>query len=184
MKLYGNHPDYSKKGSSSTPNLPPNLPPNLTIDTAPPKGNMGKLAALLGLNSDQITPMQSVASARKMSNRLPNTNKQNSSSMNLGASSSTNALPISSSSANLRSMGRRNAKLGDLGGNVVYMKLSSRAQKDPEMEAFYRKVKMTPNGYKIFESLRKVLQEQRKRYAKKITAQQYHRRTCPVRMFI
>jgi hypothetical protein len=80
--------------------------------------------------------------------------------------------------------GRRNAKFGDIGANTVFLGLSDRCGIDPIMQQWYRRIRNTPNGLKLFESLRVILAQQRKRHLMRLTAQQTRRKICPVRQKI
>jgi hypothetical protein len=77
--------------------------------------------------------------------------------------------------------GRRNAKFGDIGANTVFLGLSDRCGIDPIMQQWYRRIRNTPNGLKLFDSLRAILAQQRKRHLMRLTAQQTRRKICPVR---
>jgi hypothetical protein len=75
---------------------------------------------------------------------------------------------------------RRGAKFGDIGVNPVFLGLSDRCGSDPSMQQWYRRIRNTPNGTKLFENLRSILTYQRKRHNIRIMAQQTRRKTCPV----
>ena len=103
----------------------------------------------------------------------------NSSMMNFNNSSRMNM-----SSMNLRgtpgTASRRNARFGDIGANPVYLGISERCAADSSMQAWYRRIRTTPNGLKLFETLRNILSHQRKRHLMRLTAQQTRRKICPV----
>jgi hypothetical protein len=75
---------------------------------------------------------------------------------------------------------RRGAKFGDIGVNPVFLGLSDRCGNDPSMQQWYRRIRNTPNGMKLFENLRSILTYQRRRHNIRIMAQQTRRKTCPV----
>ena len=90
-------------------------------------------------------------------------------------------LPNNASSYQLHNRGRRGARMGDIGANTVFLGLSDRCGSDPMMQAWYRRIRNTPNGFKLFDSLRTILAHQRRRHNIRLTAQQSRRKICPVR---
>jgi len=70
-----------------------------------------------------------------------------------------------------RTATRRAGRVNDLGVNTFFLGVNERTVHDPGMHAWYKKLRTTPQGMKLYESLRWIVYQQRKRHMRTLEQQ-------------